>query len=269
MEQTEKYRDKLLKNPEIQEMLEDYSKHKYKYYLLIGTLFIIFFVALIALFIKLPRLDPEDREIFFQFPNTKEKISNTANVLKKYSSSHSTYVLILFMYFYIFLQSFAIPGPAFLSILSGALWSFKFGLLVVSASASIGASICYILSQTFLTGFVINTWPYAVYTLKAKITERKNNLFFYILFLRFSPLIPNIGVNLGCPIAGVPLTVFFFGSLVGLIPLNIIHINTGRTLNDISNLGINTKQLLLLFVLGLVALVPTLMYKKKGKNKNY
>ena len=268
MADSDTYREKLLRSSEIQEMLEDHDKNKYRYYLIIGTLFTTFLLVLILLILKMPSFEPEDKKIVFQFPNTKEKLSNTARTLKKYSSSNFVYVLALFTYFYVFLQSFAIPGPVFLSILSGALWNFGFGLLVVSLSASLGASICYLLSQTFLKGFVINTWPNAIYTLKTKIKEKKNNLFFYMLFLRFQPLIPNIAVNLGSPISGIPLTVFFFGTLVGLVPLNMIHVNTGKALDDISTIGVRPKHVVLLFLLGFGALVPTFLFRKGGKNKS-
>lgn len=268
MLQNDPYKEELLKNPEIQEMLEDHAKNKKKYYFIVASMFTAFMIVFFVLVLKMPRMDVEDREKILQIPNTKEKLSNTAQVLKRYSDSHSTYVLAIFVYLYVFLQSFAIPGPVFLSILSGALWNFGFGLLVVSLSASIGASICYLLSQTFLKGLVINTWPQAIYTLKKKIQEKRKNLFFYMLFLRFQPFIPNIAVNLGSPISGVPLSVFFLGTLVGLVPLNTIHVNTGKALEDISTIGVKPKHVAFLLMLGFASLIPTLFFKKAEKNKN-
>jgi uncharacterized membrane protein YdjX (TVP38/TMEM64 family) len=55
-----------------------------------------------------------------------------------------------------------------------------------------------------------------------------------MLFLRFTPLCPNWFVNLTAPIANIPVHIFFAGTLFGLIPLNVIHIQTGLTLNDMS-----------------------------------
>ena len=58
-----------------------------------------------------------------------------------------------------------------------------------------------------------------------------------MLFLRFTPLVPNILVNLASPIANIPLYIFSLGTLIALIPLNIIHVETGSTLEDISKLS--------------------------------
>lgn len=267
MEVTDTNRIKLLQHAEIRDMLQDHDKYKYQYYFIVGTLFAAFLLILAVLIVKMPPMDPDDKQIVFQIPNTKVKLSNTARILKKYSSSHYMYVLTLFVYLYIFLQSFAIPGPIFLSILSGALWSTGFGLFVVSICASIGASICYLLSQTFLKGVVINTWPNAIYTLRTKIDEKKNNLLFYMLFLRIQPLIPNIAVNLGSPISGIPLSIFFLGTLLGLVPLNIIHVNTGKALDDITTIGIKPKHVGILLILGFVTLIPTFIFKRNAKSK--
>lgn len=51
-----------------------------------------------------------------------------------------------------------------------------------------------------------------------------------MLFLRFTPLVPNWFVNLASPIVGMPIKYFCIGTLLGLMPLNIIHINAGLTL---------------------------------------
>jgi uncharacterized membrane protein YdjX (TVP38/TMEM64 family) len=38
-----------------------------------------------------------------------------------------------------------------------------------------------------------------------------------MLFLRFTPLIPNVSVNVAAPIVGLPFKYFFFGTLFGII----------------------------------------------------
>ena len=42
-----------------------------------------------------------------------------------------------------------------------------------------------------------------------------HNLFWYMLFLRITPLIPNWFVNISSPIVGIPFRYFFFGTLFG------------------------------------------------------
>jgi len=48
-----------------------------------------------------------------------------------------------------------------------------------------------------------------------------HNLFWYMLFLRITPLIPNWFVNISSPIVGIPFPYFFFGTLFGKFNLTL------------------------------------------------
>ena len=50
---------------------------------------------------------------------------------------------------------------------------------------------------------------------RAKVEENKDDLFNYILFLRITPFLPNWFINLTGPLVGVPLSPFFWGSVIG------------------------------------------------------
>jgi uncharacterized membrane protein YdjX (TVP38/TMEM64 family) len=55
-----------------------------------------------------------------------------------------------------------------------------------------------------------------------------------MLFLRFTPMVPNVLVNMACPIVGMPFHYFVFGTFLGLIPANVIHIKAGMEVTDFS-----------------------------------
>lgn len=84
-----------------------------------------------------------------------------------------------------------------------------------------------------------------------------------MIFLRVTPLIPNWFVNLSSPIAGIPLSTFYLGTFIGLMPFNYIHVNTGMMLNNITKFGASITQLLGLAGLSLLLLLPTLLTKGK------
>lgn len=50
---------------------------------------------------------------------------------------------------------------------------------------------------------------------RSKVQENKDDLFNYILFLRITPFLPNWFINLTGPLVGVPLSPFFWGSVIG------------------------------------------------------
>ena len=139
------------------------------------------------------------------------------------------------------MQSFAIPGPLILSIISGALFGKVFGLILVCVVSSVGASICYLLSSALAKYFIFKQFPKRVLQFKHSVERNKDNLFFYMLFLRITPLLPNWLINLSSPIVGVPFKHFFFASLIGIMPANIMHVNMGSELASMKAIGFDFK----------------------------
>lgn len=50
------------------------------------------------------------------------------------------------------------------------------------------------------------------------MAKRRQKLLNYMLFLRVTPTLPNTFINFASPIVDVPYHIFFFATLVGLIP---------------------------------------------------
>mmetsp|Transcript_25424 Transcript_25424/g.22582 ORF Transcript_25424/g.22582 Transcript_25424/m.22582 type:complete len:115 (+) Transcript_25424:488-832(+) len=99
------------------------------------------------------------------------------------------------------------------------------------------------------------------------VQEHRHNLFSYLLFLRITPLLPAIIINLSSPILDIPLPTFILATFIGLIPVNIVHCRTGLLLSEINQIGgFDFFQVMWLFVLGGVALIPTL-FKKRLEDK--
>lgn len=48
------------------------------------------------------------------------------------------------------------------------------------------------------------------------MNDNRDNLFFYVLFLRFTPLIPNVSINVAAPIVGLPFKYFCLGTFFGI-----------------------------------------------------
>ena len=46
----------------------------------------------------------------------------------------------------------------------------------------------------------------------------------YMLFLRVTPTLPNLFINLASPIVDIPFHVFFLATVVGLIPASFITV---------------------------------------------
>ena len=77
--------------------------------------------------------------------------------------------------------------------------------------------------------------------MQEKLEYHREDLIYYLLFLRITPLVPNFFINISSPHLKVPLWKFFLATLLGLMPLNVVHIKTGLMLNEVTAVGADLK----------------------------
>ncbi|XP_061767344.1 transmembrane protein 41A-B-like isoform X2 [Nerophis ophidion] len=100
-----------------------------------------------------------------------------------------------------------------------------------------------------------------------EVEENRSSLFFFLLFLRFFPMTPNWFLNITCPVLNIPMSMFFFSVLIGLIPYNFICVRTGAILSEIHTLDdiFSWGTLAQLLAIALVALVPGGLIKRYSR----
>jgi uncharacterized membrane protein YdjX (TVP38/TMEM64 family) len=86
------------------------------------------------------------------------------------------------------------------------------------------------MSFTLAKQLVLRKFPTLFGKFNSMVKKNQHNLFWYMLFLRLTPLIPNWFVNLASPLVGIPYRYFLVASIFGLMPMNFILIQTGQTL---------------------------------------
>jgi uncharacterized membrane protein YdjX (TVP38/TMEM64 family) len=172
--------------------------------------------------------------------------------------------------FYIFLQAFAIPGPAILAILMAALFGGIEGGIMSMTCSVIGSSICFYIFKVVGKPILNRFFVVGVNKLKRQIDENRDNIFFYFLFLRITPILPNWFVNISSGNLGIRYSIFLLGTIVGLIPNAIILAKAGVELasfgdgNDV--LKFDLQRALGLIGIGILALLP-IVIKRKYKSK--
>lgn len=232
------------------------------------TLAIIFFFAVLAMMYlirQMPELSAEELDVL-RLPRSLDDVKNLSIVLLRYKEDNFMLVLGLFAMSYIFLQTFAIPGAIFLSVLAGPLFGFFWGMIIVSIVATTGSSMCYLLSKALSKNLVARYFPQLLQDFQQRVQDNRDNLFFYMLFLRISPVLPNWFISVSSPILGVPLWIFALATFLGIMPGNYIHVSTGVALSSLAtNTGdgssspVNFKNLAGLFAVGLLALIPIVL----------
>ncbi|XP_077374536.1 transmembrane protein 41B [Festucalex cinctus] len=207
---------------------------------------------------------PDDEMEKIKIPKDMDDAKALGIVLSKYKDTYYSQVLVAYFATYVFLQTFAIPGSIFLSILSGYLYPFPLALFLVCLCSGLGASFCYMLS--YLVGRPI---VYKYLTEKAQkwsqqVDKHRDHLINYIIFLRITPFLPNWFINITSPVINVPLRVFFVGTFLGVAPPSFVAINAGTTLYKLTTAGeaVSWNSLAVLAVLAVLSILPVCFQKK-------
>ncbi|XP_026074517.1 transmembrane protein 41A-A-like [Carassius auratus] len=199
-----------------------------------------------------------------KFPSDLDELKEMAELLQFYKTEHTGYVLLLFCSAYLYKQAFAIPGSSFLNILAGALFGTWYGLLLACVLTTVGATLCFLMSQAFGKQHIVRLFPDKIAILQKKVEENRSSLFFFLLFLRFFPMSPNWFLNMTSPILNIPVTLFIMAVFIGLMPYNIICVQTGSMLSQISSLDdlFSWSVVLKLLLIACVALLPGALIRK-------
>jgi len=121
------------------------------------------------------------------------------------------------------------------------------------------------MSKSLGAGFLERNFSDKLAWFRNKIDENKDSLFYYFVFLRIQPFVPDFFLNLASSAVGVPFPVFFTASLVGLSPYTFFFVKTGLTINEIQSIGMDSTTIFSLFALAGVALLPVWLTKKTEK----
>lgn len=226
-----------------------------------GLLILVLSAAGLGMFVfSMPKLQPHDFDVVVHNfpPRSLESIIKLRNTLLTYADTYPKSCAAAILMTYVIMQSFAIPGTVSLSLLCGALYGTVRGVALVATISTLGATACYCMSWMFGRPVAIAIWRDKLQHFADEVRRRDNDLLAYIIFLRVTPILPNTFINVASPIVGVPLVPFFFGTLIGCLPNNIMAAHAGDHLSDLHSMAdlYNPRVIALGLVVGCVALVP-------------
>ncbi|MED7788977.1 VTT domain-containing protein [Francisella sp. 19X1-34] len=179
--------------------------------------------------------------------------------------SSFTYALI-----YIATVFFSVPIKPFLKILAGLLFGLYLGFIISLFSATIGATLTFLIIKY--------TWGESSSNSKIKVVSKFKSLVvkhpILVLFVARLVPMPFFIPNVLAAILNVKNSIFFFTTLLGIIPFTFIYVWFGVHFKDslaadTVNSFVDYKFVLALSVLGLMSLIPFIFkaYYKKKKNR--
>ncbi|KAL2653411.1 hypothetical protein R1flu_021539 [Riccia fluitans] len=217
--------------------------------------FIAFAAALSVVYMTMPTVDYQ----VLKLPHNVDEVRLLTEYISGYAKDYPLQVTLGYIFSYVFMQTFMIPGTIFMSLLAGSLFGVTKGLFLVVVTATTGASSCYFLSKLVGRPLAYWLWPEKLRFFSSEIARRKKSLLNYMLFLRITPTLPNTFINVASPIVGVPYRTFVLATFFGLIPAALVTVKAGLALNDLKSVRdlYDAKTLGALFFIGLVSVVPT------------
>jgi len=173
---------------------------------------------------------------------------------------HPFAVAAAFIGVYIIQTALALPGAAILSLAAGAVFGVALGTAYAVTGATIGATVSFIVARYLFRDTIQGTFGPRLVKINRELATAGFN---YLLFLRLVPLFPFFLVNLAAGLTRLPLRIFFFGTLLGIIPGGFVYCNAGAGLAAIERIGdiLSVRVLGSFALLGGFALSPVLYAK--------
>ncbi|MEX2615348.1 MAG: TVP38/TMEM64 family protein [Alphaproteobacteria bacterium] len=207
-------------------------------------------------------------DAYFSFDLLRENREILLDLVERYSIAAA----LLYSVVYIVVVAFSLPGGAFLTITGGFLFGPFLGTGYVVISATIGATLLFLIARTALGDALRRRMGPSLRKMEAGFRE---NAFSYLLVLRLIPLFPFFVVNLVPAFLGVSLRTYIPATLIGIIPGTVVFAQVGAGLGSIFDSGkpftvsgILTPDIVLaLSGLALLSLAPILYKKLKAKRR--
>ena len=178
--------------------------------------------------------------------------------------------VLIFVGLYVFSTALSIPGALILTMMGGYLFGAFLGALFSLIGAIVGASILFIAARSAF-GELLK--PKIGSSIERMRNELTTNAFFYLLFLRLTPVFPFFVVNIAPAFLNISFSKYFLASFLGMIPGTAVYALMGSGLNKTLVTGegfdkipnVSLEFLAGLFGLAVLSLVPIVIRRWKNK----
>jgi uncharacterized membrane protein YdjX (TVP38/TMEM64 family) len=154
-------------------------------------------------------------------------------ILLVFKNENYWLTVILFIFSYITLVTFALPGSPIASLTGGFLFGLTFGTLLNVTAATIGASLIFLAAKNGFGNRITERINASEGAIKKFRDGIKNDELSYLFLIRLIPIIPFAVSNLVPAFFGVSLRNFFLTTYLGIIPGAIVFTWLGSGLSEI------------------------------------
>ncbi|WP_146591735.1 TVP38/TMEM64 family protein [Puniceibacterium confluentis] len=202
-----------------------------------------------------------------------DTLRDNREALVAFRDQHYLATVAVFMFAYVAIVAFSLPGATLATLTGGFLFATFPGALFNVTAATLGAIALFLAARWGLGERLaarMETGEGVVKRIKDGIDENQWSMLFLI---RLVPAVPFFVANLVPALVGVPLSRFAVSTFLGIIPGGVVYTSVGAGLGDVfergetPDLGIIFEPQILLPILGLCALaaLPIVIKAVRGK----
>ena len=182
--------------------------------------------------------------------------------------------LLIYACLWISLKALAIPGSMILCVALGGFLTPLQAQIFATICEVIGGSLCYFLSSLIGRPLLNKFAPVLLEKFQARVEakRREGHLFYFALFVRMTPLIPNWFVNAASQPTGIPYPIFVTTMVLGIQIATFLSIRAGILLfalrdeiekGDSLLNGQFIQNFVILLLAQFLALIPVYMSRKE------
>jgi len=176
-----------------------------------------------------------------------EFIQSQLGTISTYRQENPLKAVIIYSAIYISATAASIPGALVLTLLGGAIFGFFIGTAVVVVSATIGATIAFLLSRYLFDDLVRDKMGEKLINIRENF--RKEGAM-YLFSMRLVPVFPFFAINLLMGLTSIKTSTYAAASLVGMLPGTMAFINAGTQLSKLQSLkGLLSPTIIASFLL--------------------
>ncbi len=185
-----------------------------------------------------------------------------------FTQEHPVKLILLSLFLFVVISNFHLMfGGLLLLLLLGALFGPLAGSLVGILSSFAGAASSFYISRYFFHDFFQKKYAKKLYQLNSHL---KHNGFWYLLFLRFMPGVPQQTLHVIAGSSKITVADFLLATLIGIIPPCIIYCSLGNIIWDITDLKniAALRNAMLIYGFFLLFFLPIIFYKIRCNHRS-
>ena len=180
--------------------------------------------------------------------------------LETFRDSHYLQAVLVFIFIYIVIVAFSIPGATVVTLTGGFLFGTFPGVFFNVLGATIGAVLIFMAVRIGFGSRLMAKMEASGGGWRKVKDELDNSQWSILVFIRLVPVIPFFVANIIPGLAGVPLSRFVISTFLGILPGGLVYTSVGAGMGalldrgETPDLGVIFEPQILLPLLGLSAL---------------